>query len=105
VELNNQEKYMSIKKLEEDVHKSRKENKELKKEIKELKIHNTFLLDRLEQWAERNFQERQKWMNMTIDEVLALSQSKSDYAKEKKLAREMEEVHESQFKVDSKGIA
>ena len=79
---------MSIKKLEEDVHKSRKENKELKKEIKELKIHNTFLLDRLEQWAERNFQE-----------------SKSDYTKEKKLAREMEEVHESQFKVDSKGIA
>ena len=63
---NIKEKRMSLKKLEEEVSKLRKDNKILKAENKELTTHNKFLTDRLEQWAERNFQERQKWMNMTV---------------------------------------
>ena len=92
--INIKEKRMSLKKLEEEVSKLRKDNKTLKAENKELVIHNKFLTDRLEQWAERNFQERQKWMNMTVDEVVALSKTKSDYAKEKQLAKTWEEHEE-----------
>ena len=95
------EKRMSLKKLEEEVSKLRKDNKLLKAENKELITHNKFLLDRLETWAERNFQERQKWMSMTVDEVVAMSKTKNDYAKEKELAKTWEEHGErvSQMKV------
>jgi len=89
---------MSIKKMEEEVTKLRKDNRELK-------THNLFLLDRLEQWAERNFQERQKWMNMTLDEVLTLSKTKADYTQAKELAKTVEELEENQSKVNSKGLA
>jgi len=92
---------MSIKKLEEEVNKLRKDNKELRADNKELRadnkeltIHNKFLLDRLETWAERNFQERQKWMNMTVDEVIAFNKDKPDYAKEKQLAKTWEKQEE-----------
>lgn len=85
---------MSLKKLEEEVSKLRKDNKILKAENKELTTHNKFLLDRLEQWAERNFQERQKWMSMTVDEVIALNRNKPDYAKEKELAKTWDEHSE-----------
>lgn len=92
--INIQEKRMSLKKLEDEVTKLRKDNKILKAENKELITHNKFLLDRLEQWAERNFQERQKWMNMTVDEVVALSKTKNEYKKEKELAKTWEEHEE-----------
>ena len=85
---------MSLKKLEEEVAKLRKDNKVLKAENKELTTHNKFLLDRLETWAERNFQERQKWMSMTVDEVIALNKNKHDYAKDKELAKTWEEHEE-----------
>jgi cell division protein FtsB len=80
---------MSLKKLEDEVAKLRKDNKILKEENKELETHNKFLLDRLETWAERNFQERQKWMNMTVDEVIAINKNKPDYAKEKRISQSM----------------
>ena len=89
--INIKEKRMSLKKLEEEVSKLRKDNKRLKAENKELSTHNKFLLDRLETWAERNFQERQKWMSMTVDEVIALNKNKHDYSKEKELAKTWEE--------------
>lgn len=34
--------------------------KELKKENKELKIHNVFLLERLDSWADKNFNLRKE---------------------------------------------
>ena len=92
--INIKEKRMSLKKLEDEVAKLRKDNKILKEENKELETHNKFLLDRLETWAERNFQVRQKWMNMTVDEVIAINKNKPDYAKEKELAKALDEQSE-----------
>ena len=92
--INIKENDMSLKKLEEEVSRLRKDNKLLKAENKELITHNKFLTDRLETWAERNFQERQKWMNMTVDEVIALNKNKPDYAKEKELAKTWDEHSE-----------
>jgi hypothetical protein len=40
-----------------------KQNKELKKENKEMKVHNKFLEERLEKWADKNFDLRQELMN------------------------------------------
>lgn len=37
-----------------------KQNRELKKANKELTTHNKFLEDRLEKWADKNFDLRQK---------------------------------------------
>ena len=92
--INIKEIRMSIKKQEDEVNKLRKDNKEKRADNKELTIHNKFLLDRLETWAERNFQERQKWMNMNVDEVIAFNKDKPDYAKEKQLAKTWEEHEE-----------
>jgi type I site-specific restriction endonuclease len=71
-----------------------KQIKELEEENKELRIQNKFLVDRLEVWAERNFEQRQKWMNMTVDEVIAINKNKPDYAKEKELAKAWDEQSE-----------
>ena len=51
---------------------------QLTEENKELRIQNKFLVDRLEVWAERNFEERQKSLNMTVDDVVAQSKHKQD---------------------------
>jgi len=39
-----------------------KQNRDLKKENKEVKIHNKFLEERLEKWADKNFDLRQEIM-------------------------------------------
>tara|TARA_X000001316_G_C921233_1_gene35556 strand:+ start:474 stop:770 length:297 start_codon:yes stop_codon:yes gene_type:complete len=96
---------MSLKKLEEQVTEYRKELKILRKENKELVIHNQFLIDRLETWAERNFQERQKRMNMTVDEVVAMNKDKHDYTKDKELARTWEEQSERSNQVNGLKVA
>jgi len=39
-------------------------NRDLKKENKEIKIHNKFLEERLEKWADKNFDLRQELMKL-----------------------------------------
>tara|TARA_R100000656_G_C3934193_1_gene125494 strand:- start:571 stop:735 length:165 start_codon:yes stop_codon:yes gene_type:complete len=41
-----------------------KQNRELKKANKELKVHNKFLEDRLEKWADKNFDLRQEQIKL-----------------------------------------
>tara|TARA_R100001129_G_scaffold181137_1_gene160006 strand:+ start:33 stop:260 length:228 start_codon:yes stop_codon:yes gene_type:complete len=54
---------MSIDKLEKEV-------RELRKENKELHTHNKFLVQRLERWAERNFELRTEFMNSPMAEKI-----------------------------------
>ena len=54
---------MSLTKLEKQV-------QELRKENKELQTHNKFLVERLEWWAERNFQLRTDLMNSPMAEKI-----------------------------------
>ena len=63
--------------------------------------HNKFLLDRLEIWAERNFQERQKRLNITVDEVVAMNKDKADYKKDKELAITWEEQSKRASQMDT----
>ena len=54
---------MSLSKLEKQI-------QELRKENKELQTHNKFLVERLERWAERNFQLRTDLMNSPMAEKI-----------------------------------
>jgi hypothetical protein len=67
----------------------RKENRELKKESKEKDLHIQFLTERLSVWADRNFEERQARLNMTIDDVMAFALQKPDNSKERELAEKL----------------
>ena len=70
----------------------------------ELRIQNKFLVDRLEVWAERNFEERQKNINMTVDDVVAQSKHKQDFKKEQELAKTVDEVNERLKNLDGQGL-
>ena len=61
-------------------------------------------MDRLEVWAERNFEERQKSLNMTVDEVVEQSKHKQDFKKEQELAKTVDEVKERLKNLDGQGI-
>ena len=77
---------------------------QLTEENKELRIQNKFLVDRLEVWAERNFEERQKSLNMTVDEVVEQSKHKQDFKKEQELAKTVDDVKERLKTIDGQGI-
>tara|TARA_R110000765_G_scaffold310763_1_gene404002 strand:- start:6 stop:215 length:210 start_codon:yes stop_codon:yes gene_type:complete len=51
---------------EDKINLLRKELRILKKEIAELQLHNRFLTDRLEKWADRNFTLRTGLLNKKI---------------------------------------
>jgi len=101
----------TVKEMEEQVLKVKERSrerlrqlKELQQENKELRIHNQFLIDRLEVWAERNFEERQKNINMTLDEVIEQSKTKKNYLQEKELAKTVDEVAERGKNLNTKGM-
>ena len=75
----------TVKELEEQLKKAKDKNRERLKtikeqevELKELRLQNKFLVDRLEVWAERNFQARQDKLNMTVDDVVEQSRMAED---------------------------
>ena len=76
-----------VEKVKERSRERLKKIKELEDRIKSLEIKNEVLIERLEKWAERNFELRQEKMNMTIDEVLEQSKTKQDFKQEQELAK------------------
>jgi F0F1-type ATP synthase membrane subunit b/b' len=102
------------KELEEQLRKAKEKNRERLKiikeqdeEIKELRLQNKFLVDRLEVWAERNFQTRQEKLNMTVDDVVEQSKTKTDYRQQQKaqeLAEVVDKAKEGASKLDTSGI-
>ena len=102
------------KELEEQLRKAKEKNRERLKiikeqdaEIKELRLQNKFLVDRLEVWAERNFQTRQEKLNMTVDDVVEQSKTKTDYRQQQKaqeLADVVDKAKEGASKLDTSGI-
>lgn len=102
------------KELEEQLRRAKEKNRERLKiikeqdaEIKELRLQNKFLVDRLEVWAERNFQTRQEKLNMTVDDVVEQSKTKTDYRQQQKaqeLAEVVDKAKEGASKLDTSGI-
>ena len=50
-----------------------------KKELREVRTHNQFLLDRLEKAHERNAEIRKQMMTMTFDDVIKTQKELADY--------------------------
>ena len=94
-----------VEKVKERSRERLKKIKELEDRIKSLDIKNEVLIERLEKWAERNFELRQEKMNMTIDEVLEQSKTKQDFKQEQELAKTVDEVKERVMNLDTKGIS
>jgi hypothetical protein len=99
------EMQQQIEKVKERSRERLKRVKELEEENKELRIQNKFLVDRLEVWAERNFAERQKNLNMTVDEVVEQSKNKQEYKKEQELAKVLDEQKERVTQMDTYKVA
>ena len=94
-----------VEKVKERSRERLKKIKELEDRIKSLEIKNEVLIERLEKWAERNFELRQEKMNMTIDEVHQQSKTKQDFKQEQELAKTVDEVKERVMNLDTKGIS
>tara|TARA_R110000744_G_C18901679_1_gene509347 strand:- start:161 stop:349 length:189 start_codon:yes stop_codon:yes gene_type:complete len=48
----------------------RKEIRDLKKQVEEATLHNKFLTDRLEIWADKNFKLRSGLLNISLDDKI-----------------------------------
>ena len=82
-----------------------KELRTVKKEVRELRTHNKFLLDRLDLAHEKNAKLREEKNNMTVDEVLLRQKAKADYALsiEKSMTDQLEK--QEQVKLNTTGIS
>ena len=74
-----------------------------KKELREVRTHNKFLLDRLEKAHERNAEIRKQMMTMTFDDVIKTQKELADYQEKIKKDKELIETFDkqSQVKLDS----
>ena len=70
----------TLKEVEALLRKSKKENRELKKDNDEKNLHIKFLNERLDNWADKNAQLREEKRKITVDDVIAFQKAKSEYA-------------------------
>ena len=70
-----------------------------KKEVRELRTHNQFLLDRLEIAHERNAEIRKQMMTMTFDDVLKTQKELAEYQAKFKKDQELIETFDKQAQV------
>ena len=85
---------------------TQKENRRLKKEVRELRTHNQFLLDRLEKAHERNAEIRKQMMTITFDDVIKTQKELAEYQEKVAKDKELLETFDKQVevKLDTAGI-
>ena len=83
-----------------------KQLKEIKKEVRELRTHNQFLLDRLEKAHERNAEIRKQMMTMTFDDVVRNQKELAEFQEKVAKDKELLETFDKQVevKLDTAGI-
>ena len=83
-----------------------KENRRLKKEVRETRTHNQFLLDRLEKAHERNAELRKQMMTMTFDDVVKNQKELAEFQEKLAKDKELLETFDKQIevKLDTAGI-
>ena len=80
-----------------------KQLKEVKKEVRELREHNKFLLDRLEKAHERNAEVRKQMMTITFEDVIKTQKELADYQDKIKKDKELMEAFDKQAQVKIDG--
>jgi hypothetical protein len=85
----------------------KKELNSVKKEVRELRTHNKFLLDRLDLAHEKNAELRKQIMTMSVDDVLTHQKEFVKYQEKFAKDRELVETFDkqTQVKLNSNGIA
>jgi|TARA_B100000035_G_C20700160_1_gene422308 hypothetical protein len=83
-----------------------KQLREIKKEVRELRTHNQFLVDRLEKGHERNAELRKQMMTMTFDDVVKNQKELAEYQAKLTKDKELLETFDKQteVKLDTAGI-
>jgi len=83
-----------------------KQLKDIKKEVRELRTHNQFLLDRLEKGHERNAELRKQMMTMTFDDVVRNQKELAEFQEKLAKDKELLETFDKQVevKLDTAGI-
>jgi len=76
-----------------------KQLKDIKKEVRELRTHNQFLLDRLEKGHERNAELRKQMMTMTFDDVVKNQKELAEYQAKITKDKELIETFDKQTQV------
>jgi chromosome segregation ATPase len=76
-----------------------KQLREAKKELRETRTHNQFLLDRLEKAHERNAEIRKQMMTMTFDDVIKTQKELAEYQEKIKKDKELMEAFDKQKEV------
>ena len=70
-----------------------------KKELREVRTHNQFLLDRLEKAHERNAEIRKQMMTMTFEDVIKTQKELADYQEKIKKDKELIEAFDKQSQI------
>ena len=92
----------TIKELEKQLREAKKKNREKDKIIEEHETHIKFLHDRLKLAKDDLFDERQKRLNMTIDDVMALVKARAEFEEKQKKDKQIVETFENQVKQSEK---
>jgi hypothetical protein len=92
----------TLKEVEKELRESKKKNREKDKIIEEHETHIKFLHDRLKLAKDDLFDERQKRLNMTIDDVMALVKARAEFEEKQKKDKQIVETFENQIKQSEK---
>ena len=93
--------------LQEQLKKAKRELREARKDIEELKIREQLYLERLDNWAEKNQILNNKISNMTMDEVAQMQKAKAEFVDKYSKDLEVAEAFDKQAKVklDTLGVS
>jgi hypothetical protein len=89
----------TLKEVESELRKSKKEKRELEQKIKEYEIREKLYLERLDNWAVKNQELNYKINNMTIDEVIKIQKAKVEYTEKYLKDKEITDSFEKQSQV------
>jgi len=99
----NKELQDQLDKIKIDKRELKKENRDLREDIKEKDITIKFLTEQLGTAYDRLLESNQKLINITVDEVVAFNKLKSDHRKERELAQalEQQQINAAKLKGDN----
>ena len=84
--------------VQEELKKSKKECRELRKIVKEFEIREKFYQERLERAHEKNAEIRRQIYNMTMDDVAKMQKAKAEYVEKFVKDKEIAEAFDEQAK-------
>ena len=89
----------TLKEVEQQLRKAKKEKRELAEKCKEYDIREKLYLERLEKAHERLHEKNQEILNMTFDDVAKMQKAKAEYTEKYLKDKELIETFDKQAQV------